>query len=314
LTLVFGTLGVVNFAHGALFMLGAFCAVTFQRQLTLSTKVKDPGVTFFDAFKDEPYLKAWLGDAGQTIIDYSVPLSIILAVPVMLLIGLVLERGLFRFFYRRSHAEQILVTFGLAIVLQEIIKAFFGANPIPVPAPPALAGTANVGIWLGLGPGVVYPWWRLVYFGFSTVLIGGVFAFLRFTTYGMVVRAGMRDRDTVGLLGIDIERRFTVVFALAAVVAGVAGAVYAPIVSPDYHMGMEFLVLSFVVVVVGGMGSLPGAVLAGFLLGILQSFASMNEVKQVLPGIDQVIVYLAAVVVLLVRPRGLLGRAGLMES
>jgi branched-chain amino acid transport system permease protein len=314
LTLVFGTLGVVNFAHGALFMLGAFCAVTFQRLLTLSTKVKDPGVTFFDAFKDEPYLKAWLGDAGQTIIDYSVPLSIILAVPVMLLIGLVLERGLFRFFYKRSHAEQILVTFGLAIVLQEIIKAFFGANPIPVPAPPALAGTANVGIWLGLGPGVVYPWWRLVYFGFSTVLIGGVFAFLRFTTYGMVVRAGMRDRDTVGLLGIDIERRFTVVFALAAVVAGVAGAVYAPIVSPDYHMGMEFLVLSFVVVVVGGMGSLPGAVLAGFLLGILQSFASMNEVKQVLPGIDQVIVYLAAVVVLLVRPRGLLGRAGLMES
>jgi branched-chain amino acid transport system permease protein len=230
------------------------------------------------------------------------------------LIGLVLERGLFRFFYKRSHAEQILVTFGLAIVLQEIIKAFFGANPIPVPAPPALAGTANVGIWLGLGPGVVYPWWRLVYFGFSTVLIGGVFAFLRFTTYGMVVRAGMRDRDTVGLLGIDIEHRFTVVFALAAVVAGVAGAVYAPIVSPDYHMGMEFLVLSFVVVVVGGMGSLPGAVLAGFLLGILQSFASMNEVKQVLPGIDQVIVYLAAVVVLLVRPRGLLGRAGLMES
>lgn len=314
LTLVFGTLGVVNFAHGALFMLGAFCAVAFQQLLTLSTKVKDPGVTFFDAYKDEPYLKAWLGDAGQTIIGYSVPLSIILAVPVMLLIGLVLERGLFRFFYKRSHAEQLLVTFGLAIVLQEIVKAFFGANPIPVPAPPALAGTANVGMWLGLGPGVVYPWWRLVYFGFSTVLIGGVFAFLRFTTYGMVVRAGMRDRDTVGLLGIDIERRFTVVFGLAAVVAGVAGAVYAPIVSPDYHMGMEFLVTSFVVVVVGGMGSLPGAVLAGFLLGILQSFASMNEVKQVVPGIDQVIVYLAAVVVLLVRPRGLLGRAGLMES
>jgi branched-chain amino acid transport system permease protein len=314
LTLVFGTLGVVNFAHGALFMLGAFCAVTFQNILTLSTKVKDPTVTFFDAFKDEPYLKTWFGDAGQTIIDYSVPLSIILAVPVMLLIGLAMERGLIRFFYRRSHAEQILVTFGLAIVLQEIVKAFFGANPIPVPAPPAFAGTASVGAWLGLGPGVVYPWWRLIYFAFSVAVIAAVFAFLQFTTYGMVVRAGMRDRETVGLLGIDIERRFAVVFGLAAVVAGVAGAIYAPIVSPDYHMGMEFLVLSFVVVVVGGMGSLPGAVLAGFLLGILQSFASMNEVKNVLPGIDQIIVYLAAVVVLLVRPRGLLGRAGLMES
>jgi branched-subunit amino acid ABC-type transport system permease component len=314
LTLVFGTLGVVNFAHGALFMLGAFCAVAFQGLLTLSTKVKDPTVTFFDAYKDEFYIKTWFGDAGQTIIDYAVPLSLLLTIPVMLLIGLAMERGLIRFFYKRSQAEQILVTFGLAIVLEEIVKACFGANPIPVPAPPALAGTADVGSWIGLGPNVVYPWWRLVYFAFSLVVIAAVFAFLQLTTYGMVVRAGMRDRDTVGLLGIDIERRFAVVFGLAAVVAGTAGAFYAPIVSPDYHMGMDFLVLSFVVVVVGGMGSLGGAILAGFLLGILQSFASMNEVKQVIPGIDQVIIYLAAVVVLLVRPRGLLGRAGLMES
>ena len=130
----------------------------------------------------------------------------------------------------------------------------------------------------------------------------------------MVVRAGMRDRDTVGLLGINIERRFTVVFGIAAVVAGLAGLMYTPIVPPNYSMGMDFLVLSFVVVVVGGMGSLGGAVLAGFLLGILQSFASMNEVNAVLPGIDQIIVYLVAVVVLLVRPRGLLGRPGVMES
>ena len=135
----------------------------------------------------------------------------------------------------------------------------FGANPIPVPAPAAFAGTADVGAWLGLGAGVVYPWWRLIYFAFSRAVIGAVFAFLQFTTYGMVVRAGMRDRETVGLLGIDIERRFTVVFGIAAVVAGLAGVMYTPIVSPDYHMGMDFLVLSFVVVVVGGMGSLPAA-------------------------------------------------------
>jgi branched-chain amino acid transport system permease protein len=89
---------------------------------------------------------------------------------------------------------------------------------------------------------------------------------------------------------------------------------YTPVLAPDYHMGMEFLVLSFVVVVVGGMGSLGGAVLAGFLLGILQSLASMNEVKNIVPGIDQVIIYLVAVVILLVRPRGLLGRKGLMET
>jgi branched-chain amino acid transport system permease protein len=154
----------------------------------------------------------------------------------------------------------------------------------------------------------------LVYFVFSVVVIGIVFAFLQFTTYGMVVRAGMRDRETVGLLGINIQRRFTVVFGIAAIVAGLAGVMYAPIVSPNYHMGMEFLVLSFVVVVVGGMGSLGGAILAGFLLGILQSFSSMNEIKQIVPGIDQIIIYLVAVVVLLLRPRGLLGRTGVMES
>jgi len=124
----------------------------------------------------------------------------------------------------------------------------------------------------------------------------------------------MADRETVTLLGINIDRRFTIVFAIAAVVAGLAGLMYTPILSPDYHMGMDFLVISFVVVVVGGMGSLPGAVLAGFLLGILQSFASLNEVKQILPGIDQIILYLVAVIVLLVRPRGLMGQKGVMET
>jgi len=129
-----------------------------------------------------------------------------------------------------------------------------------------------------------------------------------------VVRAGMADRETVSLLGINVERRFTIVFGIATVVAGLAGVMYAPILPPDYHMGMDFLVLSFVVVVVGGMGSLGGAVAAGFLLGILQSFASMNEIKSIFPGIDQIIIYLVAVVILLVRPRGLMGREGVMED
>jgi branched-chain amino acid transport system permease protein len=150
-------------------------------------------------------------------------------------------------------------------------------------------------------------------------VISSVFAFLQFTTFGMVVRAGMADRETVGLLGINIDRRFTLMFGVAAAVAGLAGVMYTPINSPNYHMGMDFLVLSFVVVVVGGMGSLGGAVLAGFLLGILESFASMNVVKGFfealyLPSIDQIIIYLVAIIVLLVRPRGLLGRAGVMEE
>lgn len=307
LTLVFGTLGVVNFAHGALFMLGAFVAVSVQNVLTISKKVKDESITFFDAYKETPYLEIWWGDAGTAIIDYAVPISILVAIPVMLLIGLAMERGLVRHFYKREHADQILVTFGLAIVIQEIVKANFGANPIPTAAPDVVAGSAAVGSLVGMDS-IVYPWWRMIYLGFSLAIIGGVFAFLQFTTFGMVVRAGMHDRETVGLLGVNIEKRFTIVFGLAAVVAGLAGVMYTPILPPDYHMGMDFLVLSFVVVVVGGMGSLPGAVAAGFLLGILQSFFSMTEVKAIFPGIDQIIIYLIAVVILLVRPKGLMGK------
>lgn len=295
-------------------MLGAFTAVSVRELLTLSKKVKDESITFFEAYKEVPYIEIWLGDFGSTIVDYAVPLSIIIAIPIMLLIGLVMERGLIRHFYKRPHADQILVTFGLAIVMQEIVKKFFGANPIPQAAPDIVAGSANIGAWLGLADSMVYPWWRLIYLAFAIFVILAVFAFLKYTTFGMVVRAGMQDRETVSLMGIDIERRFTIVFGIAAVVAGVAGLMYTPISPPNYHWGMDFLVLSFVVVVVGGMGSLGGAVLAGFLLGILQSFASINAVKSIIPGIDQIIIYLVAVIVLLVRPRGLMGRKGVMED
>ncbi|WP_371157321.1 branched-chain amino acid ABC transporter permease [Jannaschia sp. 2305UL9-9] len=319
LTLIFGTLGVVNFAHGALFMMGAFCAVTFSRLLQVSHTVVDPTKTDFlgnPATVEVPYLYDWLGEsAGATVIDWAVPLSILFAIPVMIAIGVFMERGLIKHFYKRPHADQILVTFGLAIVLQEVIKYFYGANPIPTPAPSAFVGSFDFGLMLGFDAGsIVYPYWRLVYFFFAAIIIAAVFAFLQFTTFGMVVRAGMADRETVTLLGIDIDKRFTMMFGIAAAVAGLAGVMYTPINSPNYHMGMDFLVLSFVVVVVGGMGSLPGAVLAGFLLGIVEAFASMTQVLEVLPGINQIVIYLVAIVVLLTRPRGLMGRKGVMEE
>lgn len=319
LTLIFGTLGVVNFAHGALFMIGAFVAVTISRLLTFSHIVLDETKTDFlgNPLKVEvPYIYDIFGEAaGNIIIDWSVPISILFAIPIMILIGVIMERGLIRHFYKRPHADQILVTFGLAIVLQEIVKYFFGANPIPTPAPDVFKGSFDFGAMLGMdSAGIIYPYWRLVYFGFSAIIIGAVFAFLQFTTFGMVVRAGMADRETVGLLGINIDKRFTIMFGLAAAVAGLAGVMYTPINSPNYHMGMDFLVLSFVVVVVGGMGSLSGAVLAGFLLGILESFASMTIVLEALPGINQIIIYLVAIIVLLTRPRGLMGKAGVMEE
>ncbi len=263
-----------------------------------------------------PYVQSWFGEtAGLAIQDWSVPLAVFLTIPVMLLVGYVMERGLIRHFYKRPHADQILVTFGLAIVIQEIVKYFYGANPIPTPAPEAFVGSFDFGVAFGFDPNaIIYPYWRLVYFFFSVFIIGAVFAFLQFTTFGMVVRAGMADRETVGILGIDIDKRFTIMFGIAAAVAGLAGVMYAPINSPNYHMGMDFLVLSFVVVVVGGMGSLPGAVAAGFLLGILESFASMSAVIDILPGINQIIIYLVAIIILLTRPRGLMGRKGVMEE
>lgn len=318
LTLVFGTLGIVNFAHGALFMLGAFCAVAFRAVITMERVTIDetqlsPWGTPLEV--RVPLAETWFGEWGSFMVNYSVPLSILVAIPVMALIGIAMERGLIKHFYKRTHAEQILVTFGLAIVLQEVVKTFFGPNPWPQPVPTDFRGAVDVGAWIGLQAGAVtYPLWRLVYLLFALVLLGGVFAFLRFTTFGMVVRAGMADRETVGLLGIDIDKRFTIMFGLAAVVAGLAGVMYTPLLPPNYHLGMDFLVLSFVVVVVGGMGSLPGAVAAGFLLGILQSFASMTQVKALIPGIDQIVIYLVAVVILMVMPRGLLGRRGVMEG
>jgi branched-chain amino acid transport system permease protein len=319
LTLIFGTLGVVNFAHGALFMIGAFCAVTFSRLLTVSYVTEDATQKDFlgNPLKVEtPYVESWFGpEFGSAMIDWAVPMSILFAIPVMVLVGLAMERGLIKYFYKRPHADQILVTFGLAIVLQEIVKYFFGANPIPTPAPEVFAGSFDFGALVGLEAGqIIYPYWRLVYFAFAAFAVAAVFSFLQFTTFGMVVRAGMADRETVGLLGINIDKRFTIMFAIAAVVAGLAGVMYTPINSPNYHMGMDFLVLSFVVVVVGGMGSLPGAVLAGFLLGILESFASMAQVVSLIPGINQIIIYLIAIVILLTRPRGLMGRKGVMEE
>ena len=149
LTLIFGTLGVVNFAHGALFMLGAFCAVAVGKVLNYDVVTLDPTQTTPWGTPVEirtPIVQQWFGDFGAFMVDYSVPLSILFAIPIMLLIGVIMERGLIQFFYKRPHADQILVTFGLAIVIQEIIKAQFGANPIPQAAPAVVSGSADIGI------------------------------------------------------------------------------------------------------------------------------------------------------------------------
>ena len=285
LTLIFGTLGVVNFAHGALFMTAAYAAVIISTKFGFVT-------------------------------------AVVIVLPVLFLVGVIMERGLIRWFYDRPHTDQILVTFGLAIVVQEVFKWIYGANNIPFAEPSWGGGQV---LFYGIGatvpeaiPGfrifmpfvegfLFFPKWRLILIMVAIVTVTSLFVLLQFTRFGLVVRAGMRDAEMLRFLGVNISKRFAIVFGLGAMIAGVAGLFGGPItqVSPD--VGMTLLVPSFLVVVIGGMGSLPGAVLASLILGMALAFTA--EIS----AIQQIIVYLIAIVVLLVRPRGLMGQKGLME-
>jgi len=217
LTLIFGTLGVVNFAHGALYMLGAYLAVNIANSIGFG----------------------WA----------------IVMVPLLLFaFGIAMERGLMRFFYNRPHTDQILVTFGLAIVIQEILKWIFGANNLPFATPSWGSGIIRMHEYLPFLEGfVAYPKWRLILIAVSFVTVFGVFALLQFTRFGLIIRAGMRDPDMMKFLGVNISRRFTIVFGLGALIAGIAGVFGGPVTQVDPEVGMHLLVPSFLVVVIGGM-------------------------------------------------------------
>ena len=271
LTLIFGTLGVVNFAHGALFMLGAYAAVTLA-----------PHAGF---------------------------LLTILLVPLLLFaFGLAMERGLIKRFYDRPHTDQIMVTFGIALVVQETLKWIYGANALPFPLPSWGSGIVQMHQWVPFLEGfVAYPKWRLILTLVSLATVVALFLLLQFTRFGLIVRAGMRDAEMLRFLGVNIQRRFAIVFGLGAAIAGIAGTFGGPVASVYPELGMAYLVPSFLVVVIGGMGSVPGAVLAAILLGMALSFSAEYS------AIQQISVYLVAVVVLLLRPRGLLGQKGVLE-
>ena len=270
LTLIFGTLGVVNFAHGALYMIATYFAVYIAGQLG-----------FFPA--------------------------LILVLPIMFLVGVVMERGLIRYFYDRPHTDQILVTFGVAIVAQEVLKALFGANNIPFAYPSWGMGPVPLHNYLPFLESVWFPKWQLLLIVVMLTTAAGMFALLQFTRFGLVVRAGMRDPLMLRFLGINITRKFTLVFGLGALIAGIAGVFGGPVTQVNPEVGMKQLVPSFLVVVIGGMGSLSGAVLAALLLGMALAFSAEYS------SIQQIAIYLVAAIVLLVRPRGLLGQKGVME-
>ena len=262
LTIIYGTLGVLNLAHGAMFMLGGYA-----------------GYVAYQA-------------TGSFVV------AVIAGTLFMLVVGVVMERVVIRHFYGRPHEDQLLVTFGLSIVFVEIVRFFFSSQSLTVPAPSLLSGITSLGV-------MFYPTYRLAVVAIVAVALLVLFIVLYKTRLGMVVRAGIEDAVMVDSLGIDVYRVFMVVFGIGAMAAGFAGIVNAPVVSLTPDVGEAILVQTFVVVVIGGVGSFPGAVVGGLIAGEIISLTSMVN-----PGYAYVMLFAAMTLVLLVRPRGLFGARG----
>ena len=217
----------------------------------------------------------------------------------MLVVGVVMERVIIRHFYGRPHEDQLLVTFGLSIVFVEIVRFFFSSHVQDrARRRPGLSGITSLGV-------MFYPTYRLAVVGIVAVALLVLYIVLYRTRLGMIVRAGIEDSVMVDSLGINVYRVFMVVFGIGAMAAGFAGIVNAPVVSLTPDMGEAILVQTFVVVVIGGVGSFPGAVLGGLIAGEIISLTSMVN-----PGYAYVMLFAAMTLVLLVRPRGLLGARG----
>ena len=265
LTIIFGTLRLVNFAHGAFYAIGAYVGLVIAQRIGL-------GWAFIAA-----------------------PIAVAL-------FAVLLDRLVLRSFYDKEATSQLLVTFGIALVVEESLRLIFGATTQQYKMPPALKGSFT------LGP-IEYPAYQLLFACGVIVMLALVWLFIEKTNYGLIVRAGVRDRVMVQLLGGNIRQASTIVFALGAAIAGLVGAAATPIYSIDPATGFAFLVPSFVVVVVGGLGSFWGAILGGLLIGELQSLTNLAYA----PASD-VVIYLCMALVLLFRPQGLLGESEVIRQ
>ncbi len=262
LTIIYGTLGVINFAHGALFVVGAYAGFS----LFMAT----------DSFV----------------------LSLIGAGLVSMVVGLILERGLIQRFYNRPHEDQILVTFGISIVLVEIIRAIYGGVGQRVPTPTWGEGVVNLGF-------VTYPLYRLEIMAIAASVLFVCWYVLYKTRLGLIIRSGIEDALMVRMLGINVQRYFMLVFGIGAAAAGFAGMIYGPMVSIVPDMGFRVLIQSFVVVVLGGVGSFPGAILGGLIAGQILSLTSLFN-----PVYSDVMLFAAMALILIFRPQGLMGVEG----
>ena len=258
LSLIFSLGGIVNLAHGAFYAIGAYLVV-----------VLTPHLGFAGALVASPILVA--------------------------LIGVAVERLLFRRFYRADPVLSLLLTFGLALVIEQSLRILFGAAPLPFSIPPALSGTVIAGDFL-------YSRYRLIILGVALAAVTLTWFLVYRTAFGRVVRAGVQDPDMVGSLGISLQPYMTAIVALALGLAGLAGVLLAPISGVHPAMGAEILTAAFVVVVIGGLGSFWGVILAAALVGVVRGVTIYF-----FPPAGEASIYLLMALVLLLRPRGLLG-------
>ncbi|HWI25686.1 MAG TPA: branched-chain amino acid ABC transporter permease [Stellaceae bacterium] len=262
LTIIYGTLGVLNLAHGAMFMLGGYA-----------------GYVAYHA-------------------TGSFALAVLAGSLTLVIVGGIMELVVIRHFYARGAEDQLLVTFGIGIVIVEIVRLGFGNLSLSIPAPAWATGVTSLGF-------MIYPTYRLVVLAIAAVALAALYVLLYRTRLGMVVRAGIEDSEMVDALGIDVYRVFMVVFGIGAMAAGFAGIVNVPVVALTPDIGDTILIETFVVIVIGGVGSFPGAILGGIVSGEILSLTSMID-----PAYSQVMLFAAMTLVLLVRPQGLLGLRG----
>src|SRR5215472_6580701 len=229
--------------------------------------------------------------------------ALLLALVAALVCGLMLEFLVFRQLYERDHLDQVIATFGIILFLNHGFKMLWGAAPLTLPMPDLLSGSVV------LMEGLIYPVWRLVIIGSGLGVAAGLFVLVTYTRIGMLVRAGATHAAMVSALGVNIRRLFMIVFGFGTMLAGFAGIMIAPILSVEPGMGDNILILAFVVIVIGGIGSIRGAFLAALLIGLVDTLGR-SPARTVGPAIASMLIYLLMAVVLYVRPTGLFPAKG----
>lgn len=277
LTLVFGVMGLINLAHGSLYMIGAFAC-------------------------------AW-GAAATGWFWLGLLASLIAAAAA----GALIEMAVIRRLYARDHLDQVLATFALILVFSEGTRWIFGSFPLYLTLPPMLSGAVT------LPGGLQYPLFRLVIIAVGAAVAVGLWLLITRTRLGIRIRAGEADREMIAALGVDIARLYTIVFALGAALAGLAGALVGSIQSVQVGMGEPVLILAFVVVVIGGIGSIKGALIGALLVGMtdtlgkallpgfLAQFMEPTSANTIGASLASMLIYILMAVVLIVRPQGLFG-------